>query len=1274
MKINKFKCLLIIFSIVFLVQVGAISPNSQGNKAYGKDSPTESIPQLLITEVVAQSTTLNGSDAYEFVEIYNATNQETNLNDYAIHYRYPENVDDLIWPISGDLTIQPESTFVLWVGKSQNEDLTVQDFNDNYNTELEQGKDIIKIDAHSMINDRQRTMVIATKSGHEVVTADYNNASYDVEPNKGIFYKYPEDGSNQMALLNSATDPATPGSVETDQIPDQTIPAQPDASPQIENLTEKINSQPEKGLDIVASSKDGRVIKTFTLYFKIDDEENYTKVPLTFKEEDSLYHFRIDDLFKVLASSTIKYYFVASNGSYTKKSDSFEMQIERERGPLLNTKDEQFVSGKTLIKGSANGEKSDELALSVDDNIVDAYPTLGESAYFVFNGTKMNKGYQNAVTKGKDILFLMDEAPSGKLTVPVTEGLTDGKNEIAIRSGDYHKTYFEDDPPEGKLNTFIVKNFRLLLGDGTVLKDPDYDDAEKEYHIGDAASNPSYMPFSFDIPKKKMDAVAYEWDTAEELDGEHVIQVETADGELAKSTVIIDNEKPTIESTLVDGKHYKGNFTIDAKITDDISGVKNSKVKLDGEQIDIPYETSSAELHAGDHSLQITAEDNAKNISEESVEFTVVAENPGKPKVISPVNGSTDVSKSPNLKVLVTDPTNDDLDVTFFQGYKYNADKKENISAFKGETSTAPAQKRVPDGDKELTETEYKKILESDEEMLSTTSDKFPYLRMEIDIDQKLDDNDTVQLNWEGQSLEGRKIALMAWNHHEGAWNVIDETHSDKGESSTLTGNVPVVDYVKHNKIDFMVQDQDFVDIAQQPQLSSSNYDYTFAWITDTQFNVESDPRIFKSQIDWIKNNVNEKSIEYVFHTGDIVNRTFEEKQWELADQYMGVLDNNDIPYGVLAGNHDIGQGYILDFDYSYFYKYFGEDRFDGKPYFGNSYKNNRGHYDLITVNGNDYIMVYMGWGDGDLNPNWLNEDIEWMNDVLAAYPNRKAILNFHKYVHSNGQLEPANADQIFEEVVVPNENVAMVLSGHYTGSELLTSEIDDNGDGTPDRKVYQILSNYQGTAEGGAGYMKLLNFNTLDDKVYMETYSPYMDDFDPENKLPGTGEFILDLESVPEEKQVATDHVEINIFNNEKIGIDHVESGEHAEVEWNDLASDQTYYWYVTAKDNYGGHVMSDLQQFTTETSTNAIAIKELVNQFEKDGKFKDEQAAQALKNHLTAVAQFEEKEVAEKVVKHMTGFKQLLDHQIDNSLVSDKAYHTLNLKADLLIKKWEQ
>lgn len=65
---------------------------------------------------------------------------------------------------------------------------------------------------------------------------------------------------------------------------------------------------------------------------------------------------------------------------------------------------------------------------------------------------------------------------------------------------------------------------------------------------------------------------------------------------------------------------------------------------------------------------------------------------------------------------------------------------------------------------------------------------------------------------------------------------------------------------------------------------------------------------------------------------------------------------------------------------YGNFWKYFGEDRYNSKPWYGGSYKNNLGHYDLLSENGQDFLVLYMSW---DI----YTDEINWMNQVLAQYP-----------------------------------------------------------------------------------------------------------------------------------------------------------------------------------------------------------------------------------------------------------------------------------------------
>lgn len=134
----------------------------------------------------------------------------------------------------------------------------------------------------------------------------------------------------------------------------------------------------------------------------------------------------------------------------------------------------------------------------------------------------------------------------------------------------------------------------------------------------------------------------------------------------------------------------------------------------------------------------------------------------------------------------------------------------------------------------------------------------------------------------------------------------------------------------------------------------------TLMWMSDTQYYSQSYPQIFDTMTKWIVNNRQAMNIRYVFHTGDLVDKSYEPYQWLNADKFMNTLDDADMPYGVLAGNHDVNH---KDEDYSEYSRYFGAARFKDNASYGESYKDNRVHYDLISEKGQDFIMLYMGWG-----------------------------------------------------------------------------------------------------------------------------------------------------------------------------------------------------------------------------------------------------------------------------------------------------------------------
>src|SRR5690625_2300768 len=88
---------------------------------------------------------------------------------------------------------------------------------------------------------------------------------------------------------------------------------------------------------------------------------------------------------------------------------------------------------------------------------------------------------------------------------------------------------------------------------------------------------------------------------------------------------------------------------------------------------------------------------------------------------------------------------------------------------------------------------------------------------------------------------------------------------------------------------------------------------------------------------------------------------------------------------------------------------------------------------------------------------------------------------------------------------------------------------------------------------------------------------------------------------------------------------------------------------------------------------ANNAADIKDLVEVFEEEGAFESAEDARSLQTHLIAVDRYEKQESATKVVKHMKGFKVLLDHYIDNQLISEQGYNVLISSTDLMLENWE-
>lgn len=1158
------------------------------------------VPQLLITEVVPNSSNVPGTstDAYEFVEVYNNTDQPIHFKNYKLYYRYPDKgpASDVTWAATEpNFSIPSQQTVVFWVQNSANNSYTAKDFNDFYKTNLELNKNLFIVKSDGMANSGARGLAIKTNTEKEISAAYYDSAiNYaggiakdETLEDKALLYKYPANGTTEMIKISSGLKAPTPGTVDSHQVPSTPVHVVPDnEKPVIADITNVNEIDQSASVDLKAEATDNMGITSVELYLASDKQPVYVKNNLFEDYNDKLYHYNMSSAY-LIGRKYIDYYFVVSDGTYEVKTEPKRITING--GPLhsslrLNVKDGELVHGVTAIKGTAEGAGPNDLELSLDSKqlTTNISTDLEHDAYFVFDVKGVDYYFKNAVTMGpeelgeKSILYtFMDPIVDWQtLSYPISaDRLKSGSDNVIFIRAASKSSPFDPRKEENKDN-FEVKNVRLLLADGTEIWNSDYPTRDQEIKMGDDSGRHESVGFRFDLKPELFKSLSFAWDTKQVTDGEHGVTLKHG-AEQITSKVIVDNTAPSIEPTIADGREYRGSFTIDAKVADKYAGLDKVEVTLDGEAITLPYETASGKLSPGQHMLQISASDKIGNKADKKITFNVPAENPLPPALVSPTDGQGNVGANPQLTVKVQDPSGDDMNASFYHGFKYDGNRAQGFTGYKNAADTEPPKEMIPQGETALTKDEYAQIRAVDGKYLVNDAvDKFPYQRYEVELDPSVKKTDPVDIEWRGHSIAGRKVSLYAWSQADQAWKSLDHVIAGN-EDFELKATVQAGDYATNNKLQIMVQDE----IAPATSGSGSpvtndRYDFSFVWMSDTQYYSQSYPYIYQKNVKWIADQAQKMNIKYVIHTGDLVDKSYQEYQWQEADQDMKVLEDANIPYGVLAGNHDVNH---QNNDYTQYWKYFGEDRFKKMPTFAGSYDNNRGHYDLVSAGGNDFIIVYMGWGLAD-------KEIEWMDQVIKQYPERKAIIALHEYLLVSGNRAPI-ADKIFEKVVKPNKNVIAALSGHYHDAELKVDELDDNGDGTADRKVYQMLADYQGAEQGGLGYIRLMQFDMENNMLHIKTYSPYLDDYnfyDPKTE-PNKDEFSLPLDLKPAAKRVATDYIGVKVYSDQLIGVKNkVKSGSNVSIAWNNL-KEGYHQWYVKADDQHSGVILSDIWGFST-------------------------------------------------------------------------------------------
>ncbi|WP_214415735.1 metallophosphoesterase [Sphaerisporangium fuscum] len=866
-----------------------------------------------------------------------------------------------------------------------------------------------------------------------------------------------------------------------------------------------------------------------------------------------------------------------------------------------------------------------ELHYTIDAPAVHAVQTLGSgNATLSFNvgGNSIEARYQNHLLVNGQKVVLDGDFVSRRVdfTFP-NEYLVPGWNTIDFVAGTYPTSC------GANRDDFAISNIALTpvrgAATGQMLKN--------SYSMGDGNCGDNVnllteidLEFLVDAPAGGLRA---DLDTTAVKDGKHTLAAASATGETASRTLVTDNTAPKVaKSVPAADERITASVVLDVKLEDASGVVSGPDVKLDGRPIE-PGAQVGPGLRAGKHTLAVTGADGLGNTATREIVFES-AGIPDVPAELTPASGAADVPKRATLSAKVAEPDGGRVTATFSQAEILTPNQ-----AFQGTARSVPTTLRVP-GEKKV---RAEGLEPADGATLEAPSGKdLVYQRYDVQVKGHVD---SPVLRWEGVIDPERLASLRVWNTEAESWDLLTSARGAAQGRTVLTGVVGD-EYVDKQQVHVMVTGEDpFADDIDPGDPNGfadpATYDFSIVHFTDTQYISEGaveqetpeERGVWESAyagiVNWIKDNKDQRKISYVAHTGDIIENNIRKPadeatrkqvvgELEVSSKQQRVLDEADIPNGVIAGNHDNQSGTENGPDAIY-NKYYGPSRYRTAAQgwrhasYGGPWKegDNQNHYDLFSAGGLDFVVVGLSYGV-------TREEAEWADSVFKKFPNRNGILLSHDYLVPSADPDGRGAgfsapdgSMLYKTVVEKNPNVFLILAGHEHGvGTNVKPKVGQVGNGVvellADYQFYTVSADRLGLTriggynpddqlQFGASFFRLLQFNVKRAELTVDTYSPLLDDFgagefDPLRRYDGREDnMVLPVDLTTRTTSFQTDALAL-YEPTRTIGKSTVESGQVASVTWDRLKDDTAYAWFVTARSGGGGVTASEPSVFVTK------------------------------------------------------------------------------------------
>jgi predicted phosphodiesterase len=284
---------------------------------------------------------------------------------------------------------------------------------------------------------------------------------------------------------------------------------------------------------------------------------------------------------------------------------------------------------------------------------------------------------------------------------------------------------------------------------------------------------------------------------------------------------------------------------------------------------------------------------------------------------------------------------------------------------------------------------------------------------------------------------------------------------------------------------------------------------YTFIFLPDLQNMTSNYPEILSTMFRWIINNKTKNNIQAVISLGDLTNVASDTEFRTISSQFSK-LDSADIINLPVIGNHDYDFSNPSSRSTVKFDTYFPVSKYYLKNWFGGAYNSSMSNsYIKIEIEGKKYLIMGL-----EIFPR--DEVLRWAQTIINQNTDSEILIVTHSYLNSNGTRTAStdpygsnayslgrdnDAIKLWNNFIKVNENIHYVFSGHQICSPTSAYSYDINNRGG---LVNQFFFNHQCDANGGNGFLIIMNFSPIEQKINIKTYSPFLNSFD------SSGEYVI--------------------------------------------------------------------------------------------------------------------------------------------------------------------